>query len=119
MTASFSLVEKYKKIAAAVLKSAERHHAKVIMISSVAEHEGKSTVAANLALTMQEQGKKVLLVDTDPQASLTVCMGSNQPDELPVSLATVLSKTLEDKPIADGEGILHHSEGVDLMPANI
>ncbi|MBQ1477993.1 MAG: polysaccharide biosynthesis tyrosine autokinase [Erysipelotrichaceae bacterium] len=65
VTASFSFVEKYKKIAAAVLKSAERHHAKVIMISSVAEHEGKSTVAANLALTMQEQGKKVLLVDCD------------------------------------------------------
>ncbi len=61
VTASFSFVEKYKKIAATVLKSAERHHAKVIMISSVAEHEGKSTVAANLALTMQEQGKKVML----------------------------------------------------------
>jgi capsular exopolysaccharide synthesis family protein len=47
------------------MKSAERHRAKVIMISSVAEHEGKSTVAANLALTMQAQGKKVLLVDCD------------------------------------------------------
>ncbi len=65
VTASFSFVERYKKIAAAVIKSAERHNAKVIMISSVAEHEGKSTVAANLALTMQEQGKKVLLVDCD------------------------------------------------------
>ncbi|MBR0213783.1 MAG: polysaccharide biosynthesis tyrosine autokinase [Solobacterium sp.] len=65
VTASFSYVEKYKKIAAAVMKSAERHRAKVIMISSVAEHEGKSTVAANLALTMQAQGKKVLLVDCD------------------------------------------------------
>ena len=64
-TASFSFVERYKKIAASVLKSAERYHAKVIMISSVAEHEGKSTVAANLALAIQNQGKKVLLVDCD------------------------------------------------------
>ena len=65
VTASFSYVEKYKKIAANVIKSAERHHAKIIMISSVEEHEGKSTVAANLALTMQAQHHKVLLVDCD------------------------------------------------------
>ena len=64
-TASFSFVESYKKIAAAVLKSAERNHAKVIMITSVAEHEGKSTVAANLALAIQNQGKRVLLIDCD------------------------------------------------------
>ena len=64
-TASFSFVERYKKIAATVLKSAERNKGKVIMITSVAEHEGKSTVAANLALAIQEQGKKVLLVDCD------------------------------------------------------
>jgi capsular exopolysaccharide synthesis family protein len=65
VTTSFSFVEQYKKIAAAVLKSAERHEAKVIMISSVAEHEGKSTVAANLALAIKDQGKEVLLVDCD------------------------------------------------------
>lgn len=64
-TASFSFVERYKKIAASVLRSAERHHAKTIMITSVVEHEGKSTVAANLALEIQNQGKKVLLVDCD------------------------------------------------------
>ncbi|MCR5373225.1 MAG: polysaccharide biosynthesis tyrosine autokinase [Solobacterium sp.] len=65
VTASFSYVEKYKKIAASVIKSAERHHARIIVITSVAEHEGKSTVAANLALTMQTQHKKALLVDCD------------------------------------------------------
>lgn len=64
-TASFSFVESYKKIAASVLKSAERKHAKVIMITSVAEHEGKSTVAANLAIAIQNQGKRVLLIDCD------------------------------------------------------
>jgi chromosome partitioning protein len=38
---------------------------------------------------------------------------------LPVTLSTILSKIIEEKPISDGEGILHHIEGVDLMPANI
>ena len=65
VTTSFSFVEQYKKIAAAVLQSAERHKAKVLMISSVAEHEGKSTVAANLALAIKGQGKDVLLIDCD------------------------------------------------------
>ena len=65
VTASFSYVEKYKKLAANIVKSAERHDAKVIMISSVAEHEGKSTVAANLALTLKSQHHKVLLIDCD------------------------------------------------------
>ena len=64
-TASFSFVESYKKIAASVLKSAERNNAKVIMVTSVAEHEGKSTVAANLAIAIQNQGKRVLLIDCD------------------------------------------------------
>lgn len=80
---------------------------------------GKTTSTENIGVALAMEGKKVLLVDTDPQASLTVCMGSNQPDELPVSLATVMGKVLTDQDIAEGEGILHHAEGVDLMPANI
>ena len=95
------------------------HRATTIAIVNQKGGTGKTTSTENIGVALAMEGKKVLLMDTDPQASLTVCMGSNQPDELPVSLATVLSKTLEDKPIADGEGILHHSEGVDLMPANI
>ena len=90
------------------------------------------------------EGKKVLLVDTDPQGSLTivasllwlvVCtacrfifarhadiaisMGWQQPDELPTTLSTLMAKAMNDQPIQPGEGVLHHAEGVDLIPANI
>ena len=95
------------------------HRATTIAIVNQKGGTGKTTSTENIGVALAMEGKKVLLIDTDPQASLTVCMGSNQPDELPVSLATVLEKTLSDKEIAEGEGILHHSEGVDLMPANI
>ena len=59
------------------------------------------------------------MVDNDPQASLTISMGWPKPDELNTTLATLMGKVLEDKPIQPGEGILHHPEGVDLLPASI
>ena len=65
------------------------------------------------------EGKKVLLVDNDPQSSLTISMGWPKPDELDTTLATLMGKVLEDKPILPGEGVLHHAEGVDLIPASI
>ena len=95
------------------------HRATTIAIVNQKGGTGKTTSTENIGVALAMEGKRVLLVDTDPQASLTVCMGSTQPDELPVSLSTVLSKVLADKEIAPDEGILHHAEGVDLMPANI
>ena len=64
------------------------------------------------------EGKKILLVDTDPQGSLTISMGWQQPDELPTTLSTLMAKAMNDQSIPPGEGILHHAEGVDLIPAN-
>ena len=79
----------------------------------------KTTTCANLGIGLAQEGKKVLLVDSDPQGSLTISLGNPQPDSLPVTLATVLGKVLTEEVIGPGEGILHHDEGVDLMPANI
>lgn len=80
---------------------------------------GKTTTCENLGVGLAQQGKRVLLVDTDPQASLTIALGHPQPDELPVTLSDLLTKVLRDEAIAPSEGILHHPEGGDLMPANI
>ena len=79
----------------------------------------KTTSCVNLAAGLAQTGKKVLTVDCDPQASLTISLGNPQPDRLPVTLADMMGKVLNDQPIAPGEGILHHPEGFDLMPADI
>lgn len=80
---------------------------------------GKTTTCANLGIGLAQAGKRVLLVDADPQGSLTLSLGFPTPDKLPVTLATVMGKTLMDEPVPSKEGILHHTEDVDLMPANI
>ena len=80
---------------------------------------GKTQSTENLGVGLASEGKKVLLVDMDPQGSLTISLGHPKADELPVTVADIMAKVLREEPIAPGEGILHHSEGVDLMPANI
>ena len=77
----------------------------------------KTTTAENIGIGMAREGKRVLLVDMDPQASLTIALGYQRPDELPVTLQDILMKILTDKEILLGEGILHHPEGIDLMPS--
>ena len=94
-------------------------NAQIIAVVNQKGGVGKSTTCANLGVGLAQAGKKVLVVDADPQASLSISLGHHQPDTLPVTLSDMMGKVLTDQTIAPGEGILHHPEGIDLMPSNI
>lgn len=92
---------------------------KVIAITNQKGGVGKTTTTVNLGVGLANMGKRVLLIDADPQGSLTVSLGIKKPDNLSVSLATVMQDVIEDRDTPDGSGIIHHEEGVDLLPSNI
>jgi len=58
------------------------------------------------------------MIDADSQHSLTVSMGVAEPNKLPVTLATFISDIIAEKDIEPKKGIIHHAEGVDIIPAN-
>ncbi|MDR1558142.1 MAG: AAA family ATPase, partial [Clostridiales bacterium] len=91
----------------------ERNGSKMATVICLSNEKGgcaKSVTAANLGFGLARHGKKVLLVDADPQGSLTESIIVRPEVETENELKPDFTPTL---------GILHHGEGVDLMPANI
>lgn len=92
---------------------------KVISIVNQKGGCSKTTSAVNIGIGLTNAGKKVVLIDADAQGSLTASLGFQKPDELKVTLATIMAKTINEEEIDLSKVILHHEEGVDLVPGNI
>ena len=92
---------------------------KTIAIANQKGGVGKTTTAFSLGIALSNYGNKVLVLDADPQANLTTYMGFYDEDNIPVNLSTLIERFIDDEEIKPEQAILHHKEGIDLIPSNL
>ena len=91
---------------------------KVLVVTNRKGGCGKSTTCVNLGIGLAKQGKRVLIIDADSQRSLTIILGVKEPDKLQITLSTIMLGIVAEQEIDTAAGIIHHAEGIDLMPAS-
>ena len=92
---------------------------KVISVVNQKCGVGKTTTTVKLGIGLARAGKKVLLIDADPQGSMTVSLGYAEPDDIEITLASIMGAMINEEEIKEEIGILHHDEGIDFLPGNI
>lgn len=92
---------------------------KVIAVANQKGGVGKTVTCVNLGIGLAREGYKVLIIDADPQGSLTISLGYPEPDKMDRTLASVLMDVINDEEFDITDGLLHHEEGVDVLPGNI
>lgn len=91
----------------------------VIVIANQKGGVGKTTTTENVGIGLAKEGKKVLLIDFDPQADLSASLGIRNSDNMEHTICEALNGTIKDIPINFDDLIIHHDENVDIIPSNI